>query len=118
ASALARGDAAGAVRASRRYLESEERAELRVLYECGMHLRRLLQAREMIARGASPRDAARAGRGFWEDADAFPAPIPRGSAERIAASFRRLLAADRGIKRGADDGGGAIEAYLWESLRP
>ncbi|MBI3450455.1 MAG: DNA polymerase III subunit delta [Acidobacteria bacterium] len=117
-SALTRGDAAGAASAARRYLETEERGELRVLYECAGHLRRLLQARALVESGTPAREAAKAVRVFWKDADAFAAALPRWSEERIAAAFRRLLAADRSIKRGADDGAGVIESYLWETLRP
>jgi DNA polymerase-3 subunit delta len=118
ASALARGDAASAVLAARRFVEAEERAELRVLYECAMHLRRLLQARALVASGTPARDAAKAVRVFWKDADAFASELSKWDEERIAAAFRRLLAADRGVKRGLDDGGGLIESYIWATLRP
>jgi len=117
-SALTRGDAAAAASAARRYLETEERGELRVLYECAGHLRRLLQARALVESGTPARDAAKSVRVFWKDAEAFAASLPRWSEERIASAFRRLLAADRSIKRGADDGAGVIESYLWETLRP
>jgi len=117
-SALARGDAAGAVKAARRFADTEDRGELRVLFECALHLRKLLQASALVASGTPPRDAAKAVRVFWKDADAFAAELPRWDEGRIAAAFRRLLAADRGIKRGADDGGGVIEAYVWATMRP
>jgi DNA polymerase III subunit delta len=113
---LVRGDAPGAVGAVRRFLESEERAEPRVLYELGMHLRRLLAARGHAAAGMPVRDAAKAAGVFWKDVDAFAADLPRWTEARIAAAFRRLLAADRSVKRGLDDGPAAIEAYIWATF--
>jgi DNA polymerase-3 subunit delta len=117
-SALARGDAAAAVRATRRLMETDGGAHLRVLYEIGMHLRRLLAARAALSSGASPRDAARAAGVFWKDADAFAAELPRWSEARIASAFRRLLEADRSVKRGLDDGPGAVEGCLWNAFGP
>jgi len=114
-SALVRGDAAAAVHATRRFLEGEERAELRVLYELGMHLRKLLGARAHVARGLRPAEAARAAGVFWKDADAFAASLPAWSEERIAGAYRALLQADRRIKRGIQDPAGALEAYLWRA---
>jgi len=117
-SALARGDAPAAVRAMRRFLETEERAELRVLYECGQHLRKLLSARSLLASGQPPREAARGVGVFWKDVDAFASQLPAWDEDRIAAAMRRLLGADRGIKKGIEDGSALIEAYLWSTLKP
>ncbi len=114
-SALSRADAGAAVRAARRFLETEDRGELRVLYECGMHLRRLLSARALVEAGASPREAAKAVRVFWKDQGAFASALAEWSEPRILSAFRRLLAADRAVKRGMD-GHGAVEAYLWDTL--
>jgi DNA polymerase-3 subunit delta len=118
ASALARADAAAAVRAARRFMEAEDRGELRVLYETGVFLRRLLAARGNLAAGMGPREAARAAGVFWKDLDAFAGALPRWSEGRIHSAFRRLLAADRAVKRGADDAGAAVEACLWSILGP
>src|SRR5207249_3896960 len=107
-----------AVRAMRRYLETEERGDLRVLYECGQHLRKVLSARSLLASGQDQSEAARGAGVFWKDADAFAAQLPMWDEDRIAASMRRLLAVDRGIKRGVDDGAALIEAYLWATLKP
>ncbi len=115
ASALARGDVAGAVAAARGYLVAEERGEPRVLFELGMHLRRILAARGSVAGGMSPAEAARAAGVFWKDVEPFAASLRRWSEPRLREAYRRLLEADRRVKRG-DDGLPAIEAYLW-SLR-
>jgi DNA polymerase-3 subunit delta len=112
ASALARGDTAAAVAAARLYLETEDRAEPRVLFELGLHLRRLLAARGNMAGGMSGRDAAKAAGVFWKDLDAFAGGLRLWSEPRIHEAFRRLLDADRRVKRGSD-GLPAIEAYLW-----
>lgn len=111
--ALVRGDAAGAVHAMRLFLAGADRAELRVLFEMGMHLRKLLVARGNLARGMRAAEAARAAGVFWKDADAFAAALPRWSEERIAAAYGKLLGADRSIKRGLQDPAGALEAYIW-----
>jgi len=113
ASALARGDPAGAVRAARRFVEGEEKGQIRVLWEIGMYLRRLLAARSNLDAGMPAREAARAARVFWKDLDAFAAEVRRWDETRIASAFRRLLAADRVVKRGIDDGSAAIESCLW-----
>jgi DNA polymerase-3 subunit delta len=118
ASALARGDTAGAVRSVRRYLETQERAEPRVLYEMGLHLRRLLVARAHLAEGRSPKEAARGAGVFWKDADAFAEALPRWSEERIIRAFRDLLEADRRVKLGWVEGGAAVEGYLWAAMGP
>lgn len=112
ASALARGDTAAAIGAARGYLETEDRGEPRVLYELGMHLRRLLAARANLSAGMPPREAAKSAGVFWKDVDAFAASLRGWSEPRIRAAYRRLLDADRRVKRGSD-GLPAIEAYLW-----
>ena len=116
ASCLARGDLAEAACAARRYIETEERGQVRILYEMGMHLRRLLAARANMAVGMPPREAARSAGVFWKEVDRFAAELPHWDDDRIAAAYRRLLAADRSVKRGIDDGAASIESYLW-SLR-
>jgi DNA polymerase-3 subunit delta len=119
ASALARGDTVAAVGAARRYLETEERCEPRVLYELGLHLRRLLTARGNLEEGMPPRDAARAAGVFWKDLDPFMATLRRWDEGRIREGYRKLLEADRRVKRGGA-GLPAIEACLWglESAPP
>ncbi len=115
ASALARGDPAGAVAAARGYLETEDRGEPRVLYELGLHLRRLLAARGNVAGGMAPAEAARAAGVFWKDVGPFVSALRAWPERRIREAYRRLLETDRRVKRG-DEGLPAIEAYLW-SLR-
>lgn len=116
ASALARGDIPAAVKAARFYLETEDRAEPRVLYELGLHLRRLLAARAGLASGSTPRVAARAAGVFWKDQEAFASGLGQWSEQRIHGAYRRLLETDRRVKRGSD-GLSAIEAYLWSLPR-
>lgn len=112
ASALARGDVSGAIAAARGYLESEERGEPRVLYELGMHLRRILAALSAIASGRTPAEAARAAGVFWKDVQPFAGSLSGWSEARLRGAYQRLLATDRRVKRGSE-GLPAIEAYLW-----
>jgi DNA polymerase-3 subunit delta len=118
ASALARGDAPGAVAAGRRYLEAAERAEPRVLYEMGMHLRRLLVARGSLASGRPAREAARDAGVFWKDAEAFAAELRAWDEPRVIEAFRCLLEADRRVKGILGGGEAAIEAYVWAAWTP
>lgn len=115
-SSLARGDVPGAIRAARRFMEADDRGSIRILYELAAHLRKLLAARGNVAAGMPPREAARAAGVFWKDADAFAAELSRWDEARIAQAFRRVLAADRLVKRGVDDGAGAIESCLWSAF--
>jgi DNA polymerase-3 subunit delta len=118
ASALARGDAPGAVAAGRRYLETSDRAEPRVLYQIGMHLRRLLVARGSLASGKPGREAARDAGVFWKDADAFASELRAWDEPRVIRAFRSLLEADRRVKGGQVEGEAAIEAYVWAAWPP
>ncbi len=118
ASALARGDAPGAVAAGRRYLEAADRAEPRVLYEMGMHLRRLLVALGSLASGRPAQEAARDAGVFWKNAEAFATELRGWDERRVIEAFRRLLEADRRVKRGLAGGEAAIEAYVWSAWTP
>jgi DNA polymerase III delta subunit len=115
-SALLRSNASDAVRATRRYLAENPYAEPRVLYELGMHLRKLLSARGNIAGGMRPQEAARAVGVFWKDAEAFAGSLREWPESRITAAFKKLLIVDRSVKTGAQEPQAAIEKYIWDAV--
>ena len=98
--ALTAGDAAGALTAMGGLL-TVRGEEFRVLGLIGWHMRRVMRAHQMVAAGKGPDVAMKAVRVFY-NRQQFANLLRRRPMNRLVSDFRRLLAADRAMKIGAD----------------
>ncbi|HDZ21562.1 hypothetical protein LCGC14_0123830 [marine sediment metagenome] len=98
--ALTAGDAAGALTAMGGML-TVRGEEFRVLGLIGWHVRRVMQAHQMVAAGKGPDVAMKAVRVYY-NRQQFANLLRRRPMNRLVSDFRRLLAADRAMKTGAD----------------
>jgi len=101
ADALTTSDAGAALSALRGMMTTRGE-EFRILGMVAWHLRRALQAQQMVAAGQNAEAVVRTIRMPYEKKSAFTALLKRRPLSRLQADFRRLIQADRAMKTGTD----------------
>lgn len=98
--AITNGDAKTALQATAAALQTRG-AEFALLGQIAWHIRRALQVAQDVAAGQNPTAAMRAARVFYGQQE-FQAMLRRRSLKKLQADFRRLIAADLGMKSGTE----------------
>lgn len=100
ANALTLGDTVAALRAVAEALRTRG-AEFTLLGQIAWHLRRAMQVSQDLAAGRDPQAALKAARVFYSQQE-FLSLLRRRRLPQLQADFRRLLAADLGMKSGRE----------------
>ncbi|MBN1553423.1 MAG: DNA polymerase III subunit delta [Phycisphaerae bacterium] len=98
--ALTNGDAKSALQATTAALQTRG-AEFALLGQIAWHIRRAMQVAQDVAAGQNPMTAMKSARVFYGQRE-FQAMLRRRTLQQFQADFRKLIAADLGMKTGRD----------------
>jgi DNA polymerase-3 subunit delta len=97
---LTRGETGRAIQQLRAMFDQNKAAEYTVVGAFAFHVRRLFQAKALLAKGANPAAVAKELHLFWKVKDSFMAQVQRLSLEQIASLLATLAEIDYQVKTG------------------